>query len=94
MWSYILAAASIGLEHIVRSDLQSRWPYTDTTEDVASYHYDLDQEKGGHKWSKRHYMTDIIDSDTLMDVSNCPNEHVTYILTSINEALLKWRLQK
>ncbi len=91
MSSYILAAASVGLETIVRSDLQSRWPYTDTSEDVASYHYDLDQEKDGHKWSKRHYMTDIIDSDTLMDVSNCPNEHVQYILTSINEALLKWR---
>lgn len=91
MYSYIMACAQVGLDHIVRSDLQSRWPYTDTKEDVASYHYDLDQKKDGHKWSKRDYMTDILDSDILMDTNNCPNEHVKDILTSINDALIKWR---
>ncbi len=93
MYSYIMACAYIGLDHIVRSDLQSRWPYTDTKEDVASYHYDLDQEKDGHKWSKRQYMSDLLNSDTLMDTNNCPNEHVKYILTSINNSLIKWRAQ-
>ena len=94
MYSYIMAAAYLGLDHTVRSDLQSRWPYTDTAEDVCSYHYDLDQEKDGHKWSKRNYMNELLDTDTLMDLSNCPNEHVRYILTSINNSLVKWRNNK
>lgn len=93
MYSYIMACAYAGLNHTVRSDLQSRWPYTDTKEDVASYHYDLDQEKDGHKWSKRNYMSDLLNSDTLMDTNNCPNEHVKYILTSINNSLIKWRTE-
>jgi len=58
---------------------------------VCSYHYDLDQEKDGHKWSKRNYMNEILETDTLMDLENCPNEHVRYILTSINNSLTKWR---
>lgn len=91
MYSYIMACAQVGLNHTVRSDLQSRWPYTDTEEDVCSYHYDLDQEENGHKWSKRNYMDNILDTDTLMDLTNCPNEHVRYILTSINDSLIKWR---
>jgi hypothetical protein len=91
MYSYILAAAYVGLDHIVRSDLQSRFPFTDTTEDVASYHYDLEHEKDGHKWCKRDYMKDIIDSDILMKTDDAPNEHIRDILTSINDALLKWR---
>lgn len=93
MYSYVTACAYLGLDHRVRSDLQSRWPYTDTTEDVCSYHYDLDQEKDGHKWSKRNYMNEILETDTLMDLENCPNEHVRYILTSINNSLIKWRKQ-
>lgn len=93
MYSYIMACAQVGLDHNVRSDLQARWPYTDTQEDVCSYHYDLDQEKDGHKWSKRNYMNDILDSDILMDLTNSPNDHVTYILTSINNSLLKWRAE-
>lgn len=93
MYSYILACAYVGLDHIVRSDLQSRWPYTDTKEDVASYHYDLDQEdeNSKHKWSKRNYMQDILETDVLMDTENVPNEHVKTILTDINYALQKWR---
>jgi hypothetical protein len=91
MYSYILAAAYVGLDHIVRSDLQSRFPFTDATEDVASYHYDLEHEKDGHKWCKRDYMKDIIDSDILMKTDDAPNEHIRDILTSINDALLKWR---
>lgn len=91
MYSYILATAYAGFDHIVRSDLQSRYPFTDTSEDVASHHYDLDQEKDGHKWSKRDYMKDILDSDILMKTDDAPNEHVRDILTSINEALIKWR---
>lgn len=91
MYSYVLAAAYVGLDHHVRSDLQTRYPFTDTDLDVASYHYDLDHDMGGHRWSKRDYMNDIIDSDVLMKTSDAPNEHILYILESINTALTKWR---
>lgn len=91
MYSYVLAAAYIGLDHIVRSDLQSRYPFTDTTLDVASYHYDLEHDMNGHRWSKRNYMDDIIDSDVLMKTSDAPNEHIRFIMTCINDALVGWR---
>lgn len=91
MYSYILATAYVGLDHIVRSDQQSRFPFTDTKEDVASYHYDLEHDLDGHKWCKRDYMKDILDSDVLMKTDDAPNEHIKEILTSINDALIKWR---
>lgn len=92
MYSYVFAAAQVGLVHNVRDDLQARWPF-DNKKPVAAYHYDLCQkdEATGHDWSKRHYMHDILVTDELMTPKVIPNDAVKTVLDSINKSLINYR---
>jgi hypothetical protein len=95
MYSYITACAELGLDTTVRSDLQARWPYTDSdTKDFCSYHYDLTHEDKGESWCKRNYMTEDLlapTANTTMPVRFTPNKYTASIISKINNALTKWR---
>lgn len=88
MHSYCLAAAKLGLKHLVRKDLADRTPYNRVA-DPYFYHYDFVHEWDDFKWDKRDYMdTDFFASNDQMPVpSKYPNNKCKQLFIDINNGL-------
>jgi hypothetical protein len=92
MHGYCLAAAKIGLQHIIRDDLADRTPY-DRIQDPFVLHYDLVHQTDDFKWDKRNYFTlDLLDSAYQFPIpKKPPNERFLQVFETLNAALHKKR---
>lgn len=92
MYGYSMAAAQLGLRHVVMDDMSARPPFT-CTPDPYVLHFDIKITSGSEfSWDKRSYKTaDIISQRKLMPLppagESSTNPLMIEVFTTINEAL-------
>ena len=90
MHGYCLAAARLGLTHVIRNDLADRTPYTRLS-DPYVLHYDLRHDSKDFSWDKREYLdVDLLSDNKLMPVPKSPpNDRFLEVFDMLNEAIIE-----